>query len=190
MNPSETNYLDALLKNDEKLIKQLYLETFPSISSYIQQNSGTEQDARDIFQEALLAVFQKARGGQLQIKSGFLPYLYAVCKNLWLMQLRKKARNRVSSVDESQLIISNDSFGDAEQTANQYARQQLLSNQLNHLGEGCRKLLRLAWSGKPLEEVARQLNNSYAYIRKKKSECMAKLVALIKKTSEYQQLKW
>jgi RNA polymerase sigma factor (sigma-70 family) len=154
------------------------------------QNSGTEPEARDIFQEALLAVFQKAKGGQLQIKSGFLPYLFAVCKNLWLMQLRKKARHRVASIDESQHILLNDSFGEAENTANQYARQQLLSNQLKRLGEGCIKLLRLAWSGMPLEKVASQLNNSYAYIRKKKSECMMKLVEMIKRTPEYQLLKW
>lgn len=190
MNPPASIYLDALLKNDEKILKQLYTETIPSVVQYVVQNSGTETDARDIFQEALLAIFQKAQSGQLQINSGFQPYLFAVCRNLWLMQLRKRSAKRVTNMDERQHIISTDSFGEAEHTANQYARQRLIEEQLQKLGDACKSLLRLAWSGRPLEEVARILNNSYAYIRKKKSECMGKLVVLVKQSPEYQQLKW
>jgi RNA polymerase sigma factor (sigma-70 family) len=183
-------YLDALLKNDEKVLKQLYLETIPSVKTYILKNSGTETDAQDIFQEALLAIFQKAQSGKLQINGDFQPYLFAVCRNLWLMQLRKKSQKGVTSMDERQHMIMIDSFGEAEQTANQYARLRLLEEQLQQLGEGCSNLLKLAWSGKPLEEVAKLLNNSYAYIRKKKSECMGKLLVLVKNTPEYKQLKW
>ena len=190
MNVNGSNYLNALLQNDEQVLKQLYAEIIPSVTSYIVQNSGTEEDARDIFQEAILAVFQKAKTGQLQINTAFQPYLYAVCRNLWLMQLRKKTTQRVTNMDDRQHDMGTDSFGEAEQTANRYARQRLMEEQLQQLGEGCRKLLKLSWSGLPLEEIGRMLNNTYAYIRKKKSECMAKLVALVKNSPEYQHLKW
>lgn len=190
MNQPASFYLDALLKNEENVLKQLYAEAIPTVTSYITQNSGTESDARDIFQEALIAIFQKAQSGQLQIRSGFLPYLFAVCRNLWLMQLRKNAGKRVTNMDDQQHYIGTDSFAEAEYTANQYARQVLIEEQLQQLGEACRRLLRLAWSGKPLEEVARTLNNSYAYVRKKKSECMAKLIVMVKASPQYEQLKW
>jgi RNA polymerase sigma factor (sigma-70 family) len=190
MNQPVSYYVEALLQNNEQVLKQLYTESIPSITAYIVRNSGTDTDALDIFQEALLAIYQKARTGELHIHSGFQPYLYAVCRNLWLMQLRKKAVRRVANIDERQQDIATDSFAEAEQTANQYARMQLIETQLQQLGEGCRKLLKLAWSGKPLEEVASILNNTYAYIRKKKSECMGKLVALVKDSSEYHHLKW
>lgn len=185
-----TFYIDALLKNDEKVLKQIYLETIPSVRVYILKNNGTEADAQDIFQEALLAVFQKANAGKLQITGEFQPYLFAVCRNLWLMQLRKRSQKRVTNMDERQHIDMIDSFAEAEQTANLYARLTLLEEQLLKLGENCYKLLRLAWSGKPLEEVAKLLNNSYAYIRKKKSECTGKLLVLVKSTPEYEYLKW
>jgi len=190
MNLTASVYVDALLNNDEKTLALLYAEAMPSVINYITQNSGTEADARDIFQEALLAVFQKARSGRLQINSGFQPYLFAVCRNLWLMELRKRSGKRVTNMEEKQHIVSTDSFAEAEQTANQYARQLLIEEQLQQLGDGCKNLLQLAWSGKPLEEVARILNNSYAYIRKKKSECMAKLTGLVKASPQYEYLKW
>lgn len=190
MNPKGAAYLEALLQNDERVLKQLYDELIPSITSYILDHNGTEADARDMFQEALLAVFQKAKAQQLTINSGFEGYLFGVCRNLWLMQLRKKQRQRVTNMDDRQHDTGTDSFREAEETANRYARQRLVEEQFAGLGEGCRKLLKLAWSGRPLEEVARLLNNTYAYIRKKKSECMGKLAMLVKSTEEYRQLKW
>lgn len=190
MNPEELSYLNALLQNDERTLTLLYKATIPGITAYVVQNSGTEADAQDIFQEALLAIFQKARSGQLQLTTGFQPYLYAVCRNLWLMQLRKRKVRRVTNLKDTQHEPVTDSFGDAEFTADHYARLRLLQEQLEKLGDGCRHLLRLSLSGKPLEEVARLLNMSYAYIRKKKSECKGKLFTLIKSTAEYEFLKW
>ena len=189
MNLSPTIYIEALLNNDRQVLENLYLEAIPSITAYIVKNSGYESDARDIFQDAMLAVLQKAQMGQLQINSGFQPYFFAVCRNLWLMRLRKNAQKRVTSMGDEQHILLNDSFKEAEQTANHYARLRLLETKLKELGESCRKLLRLAWSGKPLEEVAKILNNSYAYIRKKKSECIGRLVELVKNDPIYAELK-
>ena len=56
--------------------------------------------------------------------------------------------------------------------------QKLFLEKLNELGEGCRELLRQSWKGIHLNEIAVKLNISYAYARKKKTECMAKLVML------------
>ena len=61
---------------------------------------------------------------------------------------------------------------------------------LAELGDSCRQLLQLSWSGKPMDEVAMMLEVSYGYVRKKKSECMAKLISLVKRSSQYNALKW
>jgi DNA-binding CsgD family transcriptional regulator len=66
----------------------------------------------------------------------------------------------------------------------------LLSEKLAEMGEACQQVLRLSWSGKSMEEVAEILQVSYGYARKKKSECMAKLVMLVKQSSKFNFLKW
>jgi len=41
-----------------------------------------------------------------------------------------------------------------------------------------------------LQEVAATLNFSYAYVRKKKTECMSKLISLVKEAPGFSALKW
>jgi DNA-directed RNA polymerase specialized sigma subunit len=67
-------------------------------------------------------------------------------------------------------------------------QHQLLMQKLEELHEGCKELLKKSWSGLGMEEVANQLNVTYAYVRKKKSLCMAKLVESIKSSTEFKNL--
>ena len=77
-----------------------------------------------------------------------------------------------------------------EETELMQERRDLFSQKLEELGKGCRQLLRLSWSGKSMEEIAGLLDISYGYIRKKKSNCMKKLITLVKQSSAYNSLKW
>ena len=52
------------------------------------------------------------------------------------------------------------------------------------------ELLQLSWSGKSMEEVAGLLHMTYGYARKRKTECMAKLIKLVKGASQFNSLKW
>jgi hypothetical protein len=79
---------------------------------------------------------------------------------------------------------------EAEKQKNTENRHQLLQEKLLELGEGCRQLLRLSWSGISMEQVAQQLENTYGYVRKKKSECMGKLINLIKTSPNFANLTW
>ena len=83
-------------------------------------------------------------------------------------------------------------YSDAEKPSIRADLQRMIQfvEKLNELEEGCRKLLLQNWRGLKLDEVAAMLKISYAYARKRKSECMAKLVMLMKKSPQYEQLKW
>jgi len=52
------------------------------------------------------------------------------------------------------------------------------------LGERCREIIKKCLGNKPQEEVATELGVSYAYLRKKKSECTAELIRLIQSKQE------
>jgi DNA-directed RNA polymerase specialized sigma24 family protein len=93
-------------------------------------------------------------------------------------------------VDTAGYNPGEDAFKEAEITQNQYERRNLLLQKLKELGEGCRRLLELSWSGLPMDEVAQKLQNTYGYVRKKKSECMAKLIALVKASPRFPNLQW
>ncbi len=186
----DQQYIDALLSNDSIVLDEMYKKYSGKIKNMIVQNSGTPTDAADIFQEALLAIYQKAKQHSFVLTCPLDAYLYLICKNRWINELKKRSNSKVTFTDTEGYNLGEDTFNDAAITMNGLERKKLLEQKLKELGEGCRNVLQLSWSGKTMEEVAQALNNTYGYIRKKKSECMAKLIALVKQSPQYTQLQW
>jgi RNA polymerase sigma factor (sigma-70 family) len=187
----DQKYIDALLNNNQKLIDELYSKYSGKIKWMVLKNSGTEDDAADIFQESLMTLFHKAKKEKFELTCPMDAFLYLICKKKWLNVLNKrKVNSKVTITDEDQSILGEDTFILAEESIMQEERFELLKQKINELGNSCRELLQLSWSGKSMEEVASILDFSYGYARKKKSECMAKLISLVKKSDQYRALKW
>ena len=187
----DQKYIDALVNNDAVLLEELYQKYAGKIKWMILQNNGSETDAADIFQEALISIYNKAKTGDFVLTCPLDAFLYLICRNKWLNELNKRKTGRVTIKDiDGYNNIGEDSFKVAEECTLQQARKDLLNEKLAELGESCRQLLQLSWSGKSMEEVAEILKVTYGYARKKKSECMAKLVALVKQSSQFNSLKW
>src|SRR5687768_17658196 len=55
-------------------------------------NSGTEEEARDVYQDALIVFWQKATSGNLVLTSKMSTYIYSICQNLWRKELDRKKR--------------------------------------------------------------------------------------------------
>lgn len=190
MHHPDQRYIDALLNNDNDLLRELYEKCAEKISRMVSKNNGTDSDAGDLFQDALLMLFRKAKMGGFVLTCPIDAYLYMVCRNRWINELNRRGRSGVTFTDTEGYNLGEDSFRSAEVLIQQNERKNLIGEKLKELGDGCRRLLELAWSGINLEEVARKLNNSYGYTRKKKSECMAKLISLVKAAPSFSQLKW
>jgi len=191
MQHSDKKYIDALLTNDEPLLKELYQKCFGKIKNFVTNNHGTNDDAWDLLQEAMLSIFYKLKQQPFILTCPFDAFIYIVCRNLWIKELRKKHENRVTlGMEEGYSVRGEDDIALAEVCRQQQERRKLFLEKLNQLGEGCRQLLQQNWQGLHLNEVATRLNISYAYARKKKTECMAKLVMLMKQSPQYSQLKW
>jgi RNA polymerase sigma factor (sigma-70 family) len=186
----DQQYIDALLNNDTTLLKELYDKYAGKIRGMVLKNNGSDADAADILQEALLAIYQRAKKQNFVLTCPLDAYLYLICKNRWINELNKKGVRKVTFTDTEGFNYNEDIFQNAEITQNQYERRSLLVQKLKELGEGCRQLLELSWSGLPMEEVAKKLQNTYGYVRKKKSECMAKLVTLVKASPQFGNLQW
>ena len=190
MHHPDQKYIDALVTNNTELLQGLYEKCALKIKAMVLKNNGSETDAADIFQDALLAIFQKAKTGNFTLTCPIEAYLYLVCKNRWINELNRKSASRVTFVDTEGFNYAEDVFKSSEQVQNLDERRKLLTQKLKELGHGCRKVLELSWGGLGMEEVAKQLNNTYGYVRKKKSECMAKLINLVKASPAFAQLKW
>mgnify|MGYP000034031642 CR=1 FL=1 len=186
----DIRYINALIENNAALIDEIYQKFSGTIKRYILKNNGNADDAADIMQEGLMAVYRKAIVSDFILSCSFEAFLFSVCKKLWLMQLRKKAIHRVTNIGDMQYDLKEEDIQQASIAANSTGKYNLLETCFELLGPSCKEILSMAWKGKALEEVAAMLNITYAYIRKKKSECTGRLVEMIKSSPEYKNLIW
>lgn len=186
----DQKYITALLNNDSVLLKELYEKYSGKIKSMVTQNNGTEANAADIFQDALLSIYQRAKKYDFVLTCPFEAFIYLICKNKWMSELNKRKVYKVKlSDDKIYNDIGEDTFKLAEECYMQQARKALLMQKFEELNDDGKRLLSLSWSGKSMEEVAEILKISYGYARKKKSQCISKLITLVKKSPEYNSFK-
>lgn len=183
-------YIEALQKNDSALIEEIYSRYSKRIALMVLKNNGTENDAADLFQNVLVELHRKANNQQFTLTCPFEAFLYMICRNRWLNELEKRKGKRVTLKGDEGFTIGEDVFENYDVLQIQDKRKTLVEEKLAELGEGCRELLSLSWSGKPLQEVAARLNFTYAYVRKRKTECMSKLIRLVKEAPGFSNLKW
>jgi RNA polymerase sigma factor (sigma-70 family) len=177
---TDQRYITGLLQNDTAVVREIYDRFAGKIKGHIMQNSGSEDDAADIFQESLIDIYQQAQFKGLQLTCPFEPFLLLVCKRKWLNELKKRSRQGVTKDPDDVYDLGEDSFALADQVHLQDEKAKLFAAMFSKLGERCQEVISKCLAEKPQDEVATELGVSYAYLRKKKSECMAELIKMIK----------
>ncbi len=166
--------LDGIKHGKREVIDFVYYECFPTIRFLITANSGNELDAEDIFQDALVIVYQKIHTNGLVLTSSFKTFLYSICRNLWLQKLDRKALRagflEKESLDNLQEILQLD-IEDLE-----YEKYQIYQKHFLNLSKDCQKILRLFLNKISLEEIADIMGFKTAkYAKTRKYMCKEKL---------------
>lgn len=182
-------YIQALLNNDAALIDELYKKYAEKIKWMVLKNNGNEDDAADLFQEALVDLFRSAKNG-FNLNCPLDAFLYVVCRNKWITILKKRKTLPVTFTDTERYNVADDVNTSEDILQKMNERKKLMKEKLMFLGESCREILELCWKGMRMQEVADTLQVSYAYARKRKSECIGKLTDLVQQSQEYKNLQW
>jgi len=182
----DQRYIVGLVNNDTVIINEIYKRCTAKIKSWIVFNNGSDDDAADIFQEALMDVYRQAKYKSLELTCPFEPYILLICKRKWLNELKKRSILPVTNKEEDLLHIGEDTFANADYLENQEAQSKSFFKAFEKLGERCREIIWWSMKGEAQETVAETLGVTYGYLRKKKSECMASLIKMVQsdKTEE------
>src|SRR5882762_1251732 len=81
----------------EALFISLYKMAFPSVARYISKMGGSFDEAKDIFQDALVIYYEKAAASTVSVNSNEKAYLIGISKHLWLRKFRDN--NRTTKID-------------------------------------------------------------------------------------------
>ena len=71
-----------------RILKHLYAKILPKICRYIRKNSGTEDDAFDIFQDGVVIFYRHVMSGNYRDDYDISGFLYTVCRNLWINKVK------------------------------------------------------------------------------------------------------
>jgi len=147
---------------------------FDTIKGYVIQNSGSEDDAKDVFQEGLIALISNLNKNKFQGKSALKSYLFSICKNLWLQKIRKeKKTENIKSLEE--VPYEETDKDDKEKMF------EAMQHQFKKLGGKCQQILIEFYykkhSIKKLQEIY-GLGSAQA-AKNKKSRCLKKLSEMV-----------
>lgn len=164
--------IEALSRNDEKAVRALYTRHFPAVEQYVLQNNGARSDAKDLFQEALIVLWTNLKEGRLQptADTNLGAYLYRICKNKWLDNLRSSAFKNRSNMRIEHVDRVEDGIEPIEE------RIEHLQTIYSQLDDRCRKVLDLFYyEKKDLETISMMMGVDVGSIRTIKYRCMMKL---------------
>lgn len=168
----------AIKNNDEKALKSFYKRNFKKVEAYILHNNGTQEDAKDIYQEAFISVWRNIQTDKFaaQGESSLDGYLYRIAQNKWLDHLRSSSRkNHFIQQDEVHILSSEPE--DIIEQKNELERMiaQLKSSFLE-LGQNCKELLTgFYYEKKALKTIAAQFGWTEATAKNNKYRCLQKL---------------
>src|SRR4051794_40647617 len=80
----DQKYIEALVNNNTVVLNELYKKFSGKIKFMVLKTNGTEADAADIFQYALMSIYRKAKTKGFRLSCPFEAFLYLVCKKRWI----------------------------------------------------------------------------------------------------------
>jgi RNA polymerase sigma factor (sigma-70 family) len=174
---NEQVLLKGLAQDDTKAVETIYRNNFNMVQSFVLNNNGTYDDARDIFQEAMIVLYENAKSETFVLTCQIKTYIYSICRRLWLKRLQQlnKFSVQVDSLEETVPVEE-----DIENQDKRNADFVIMERALGSLGEPCKSILEAYYLQK--KDMA-HIANAFGYTnadnaKNQKYKCLIRLKKL------------
>ena len=130
--------MEGLAASEKKAVETIYRENYNMVQSLIINNNGSSDDAKDIFQEAMIVLYEKVRSGAFELNCQIKTFVYSVSRRLWLKRLQQQNRYAASNDSIEMVVAVEEDLEDHEQ---RNAEFEMMEKAINSLGEPCKSLL-------------------------------------------------
>lgn len=160
-------------------IKVIYHSHFEGLSRYIINNSGSQQDAEDIFQEVVVNFIELVQKDKFRGESSIKTFLFSMNRHTWLNELKRRGRAlaREEKYEKGQERVEMDAghqVADREEKA-------VIASLVAALGDTCKKILTLFYyENLSMKEIldATDYENEQV-VRNKKYKCLKQLEQML-----------
>ncbi|MEZ4922792.1 MAG: sigma-70 family RNA polymerase sigma factor [Crocinitomicaceae bacterium] len=169
--------LDKIREQDHHVLSAIYKEVYPMVEKYVIDNSGSGDDARDVFQDAMYLLIKKSEDVAFELTSKLSTFLFGVSKNLWLKQLTKK------NLDQKDYAESLDLDDIDEEDLDQLSKNKKMKDCIEDLGEPCKTIIvQFYFNQTSMKEIADMLHYTNANNAKnQKYKCFMRLKKMMLK---------
>ncbi len=193
---SEAELQEGFKRGDRTILSYLYRQNYAAVRSFVIANSGTDNDARDTFQEGMLAAFNNLLKQRYESREGkgLESYLRKICRFRWLERTRSAAFRHSSTMSVENLSGGDggpagrssgipgqftDPSNDPDDSLNRLIRKEEIDQArqlLARLGERCRKMLYLFYyQRQSMEEIASAMELTADSAKNQKYRCLNQL---------------
>jgi len=175
--PTDNEVILGILNNSESVLKRLYLAYFPMVMQLIINNNGDEDDAKDIYQEAIIIVYNKIKAGDFELSSKLKTYIYSICRRLWLKRLSQINRYGGDIKDFQEYLVVEEDTENHNERDLQFTK---MGSALQLLGEPCKTIIEEFYiNNKSMQDICEAFGYTNADNAKtQKYKCLQRLKKL------------
>ncbi len=165
------------LGDDRKVIPLLYKKVLPQVEKYIKRNSGNNEDAFDVFQDALLIFYKQVIKNTFDAKYKVFGYLYRISINLWINKIKKDRKIQlVEELPEPEPMEVKENFFALK-------NENVLESLFSGIGDKCVELLTYSiYYNLLMEDIVIRMNfPSVSAVKMQQQRCKQKLMNEIEK---------
>lgn len=170
----EKTLLEGLARNDNEAVEKIYKDNYGVVQALIINNNGSIDDARDVFQETMIVLYEKARFGSLELNCQIRTYIYSVARRIWLKKLQQQSRF-VGELNMTESVIAvEDDIDEHQKRDTEFG---MMEKAIQSIGEPCRGLLEAFYlQKKNMQEIASEFGYTNAENAKtQKYKCLVRL---------------
>lgn len=181
---TDEKIIEGVLQGKPEALNVLYKLYFPVIHKFILNNNGTDEEAKDVYQEGIIAVYQNIQKGTFKQESKLKTYLYSICRRIWLTELKKKG-NFTGKIQDYENKLEVPPEVEAEMNDN-HEEYKLMNNCLAQLGEPCQTILHDFYISRlSMQDIADKMNyTNMENAKTQKYKCLQRLKKLYFSTIE------
>ena len=139
MNGKDERIIQAILHGkDDKALQGLYDTGFRKIRDFVKKNTGSTEDAEDVFQDAVISFYKHVKEGKFDISFDIDAFLFTAGRNCWINKV-KREQKIVGMPDNFQVESDHSLYG---QLADK-DRNEKVQAIFETIGSKCKELLTL-----------------------------------------------
>ena len=180
----QEDLVNAIKANDERSMKKFYRDNYYKIEKYVLNNHGTEEEAKDVYQDAFIAVWRNIQLNKFKPHNGtaLTGYLFSISKHKWLDYLRSGHHKKMVPLqNEDYMELPQQEYMSEEE--NEYLHE--VKKYFKKLGDNCQEILsRFYYHKQPLKIIAGSFDWTEATTRNNKYRCLQRLRDMIKNKND------